>query len=143
MEIDQSKEAIIKEHDPALEVKKVINYGWDGSDKTRVSVDSNGYVNVNSSVSKTINEYTITLTSADTEYSQTIPSNTKQLTFQCRDYNAIRFAFTSGKVAGPKEPYFTLESGQTFTLSHLDLTSKTIYFASSTAGAVVELIITN
>ena len=88
----------------------------------------------------TINEYNITLTLANTEYSQALPANTKKFIFQARTDVDIRYAFTTGKVATPTAPYFTLKAGMIYSEDNLNLTSKTIYWASTTAGAIVELI---
>ncbi len=89
----------------------------------------------------TINEYNTTCTVADTEYSQALPAATKKIQFINRASYDLRYAFTTGKVAGPTAPYFTLKAGQTYFEIDLDLTSKTIYFASSHAGDVVELLV--
>jgi len=88
----------------------------------------------------TPNEYTVTLTSADTEYSQALPAGTKALEFWARESVDIRFAFTSGKVATPTEPYFTLKAGTTYYKENINLTGKTLYLASSVAGSHVEII---
>jgi len=86
------------------------------------------------------NEYTVTLTNADTEYSQALPTGTKALEFWARESVDIRFAFTSGKVATPTEPYHTLKAGTTYYKENINLTGKTLYFASSTAGTHVEIL---
>ena len=88
----------------------------------------------------TPNEYNVTLTNADTEYSQALPAGTKALEFWARESVDIRFAFTSGKVATPTAPYFTLKSGTTYYKENLNLSGKTLYLASSTAGTNVEII---
>jgi len=86
------------------------------------------------------NEYTVTLTNADTEYSQSLPAGTKALEFWARESVDIRFAFTSGKVATPTEPYFTLKAGTTYYKENINLTGKTLYLASSVAGSHVEIL---
>jgi len=88
----------------------------------------------------TPNEYNVTLTNADTEYSQALPAGTKALEFWARESVDIRFAFTSGKVATPTAPYFTLKAGTTYYKESLNLSGKTLYLASSTAGTNVEII---
>jgi len=88
----------------------------------------------------TPNEYNVTLANADTEYSQGLPAGTKALEFWARESVDIRFAFTSGKVATPTAPYFTLKSGTTYYKESLNLSGKTLYLASSTAGTNVEII---
>jgi len=89
----------------------------------------------------TPNEYNITMTNADTEYSQALPSGTKAIQFQCRGDYDIRYSFTAGKVATPTAPYFTLKAGCAAQEDNLNLSGKTIYFACSTAGQVVELLV--
>ena len=91
-------------------------------------------------VSPTI--YNVTLTSADTEYSQAMPTNCRGFEFQCRTESDVRFAFVTGKVAGPTAPYMTLKAGDyyySFPISQGDAPS-TLYLASSTSGVVVEII---
>ena len=89
----------------------------------------------------TINEYAVTLTVVDTEYSQALPANTKGIEFVSRGGYPVRYAFTTGKVATPTGVYFTLKSNCAYeSPATLNLSSKTIYFASDNAGDVVELI---
>ena len=89
----------------------------------------------------TINEYAVILTVVDTEYSQALPANTKGIEFVSRGGYPVRYAFTTGKVATPTGVYFTLKSNCAYeSPATLDLSSKTIYFASDNAGDVVELI---
>lgn len=83
--------------------------------------------------------YNITLTLADTEYSQLLPSSTREVRFRCRTLADVRYAFATGKVATPTAPYLTLPSGMEYSSDMSDLTGTTIYFASSSAGVVVEL----
>ena len=90
-------------------------------------------------VVKKSNIFNITLTNADTEYSQLLPSGARELRFRCRTSYDVRFAFSSGVVAGPTSPYLTLPAGSDYYSDENDLTGKTIYFASSQAGVVIEL----
>ena len=83
--------------------------------------------------------YTVTLTNADTEYSQALPAGTKAFAFRCRSAVDVRFAFETGKVATPTDPYRTLPSGQEYYKEAVNLTGKILYLASSTAGVVVEI----
>jgi len=83
--------------------------------------------------------YNVTLTNADTEYSQTLPANTREFRFRCRTSYDIRYALESGKVATPTAPYLTLPAGSDYYSDWNNLSSKTLYFASSTAGVVVEV----
>ena len=83
--------------------------------------------------------YNKTLTVADTEYSQLLPSGIRQLRFRCRTLFDVRFAYVTGKVATPTAPYLTLPAGADYQSDGNDLSGKTIYFSSSEAGVVVEL----
>jgi hypothetical protein len=83
--------------------------------------------------------YNIVMTTANTEYSQALPANTKRFTFQCQTAFDVRFAFVAGKVATPTAPYMTLKSGAAYYEDTVDLTSKTLYVACGTAGKVLEL----
>lgn len=85
-------------------------------------------------------EYNITLTVANTEYSQVLPPNTRRLCFRCRGNSAtIRYAWATGKVAGPAANYQSLQPGADYILDGVKLASKTLYFASVSAGATVEM----
>ena len=83
--------------------------------------------------------YAVTLTSADTEYSQALPAGLRALSFKARTSVAIRWAFATGKVAAPTDPYETLAAGQTYFKENLVGASLTMYLASATAGTVVEV----
>ena len=83
--------------------------------------------------------YNVTLTVADTEYSQILPDNTRILAFQCRTAFDVRFAFVPGHTATPTAPYMTLKANMTYWMDTADLPSGTLYLASSEAGVVVEI----
>lgn len=87
--------------------------------------------------------YNVTLTLADTQYSQALPANCKGFEFQARTEVDIRFAFVTGKVAGPTAPYNTLKAGDYYYSGPInqEATPSTVYLASPTAGTVVELIV--
>ena len=86
--------------------------------------------------------YNVPLTVADQEYNQTLSSNCARYDVQCRTGYDVRFAFVTGKVAGPTAPYATLKAGGTFTSEFVpqSATAPTLYLASSQAGVVVEII---
>ena len=83
--------------------------------------------------------YNLTLTSADTEYSQAI-TGVKKFTVQCRTSFAVRFAYETGKVAGPTAPYQTIKAGAAFWEDDI-IINDTLYFASSEAGVIVEILV--
>ncbi len=83
--------------------------------------------------------YNVTLTDADTEYSQKLPSSTREIRFRCRTLFDVRFAWETGKVAAPTAPYLTLPAGSDYHSDEKDLTAETLYLASSEADVVVEI----
>jgi hypothetical protein len=84
--------------------------------------------------------FNVTLTDADTEYSLVIPNATKSFTLHCRTSFAVRFAFVTGKVAGPTEPYGTVKPLQAWVSPEKGSWSGTMYFASAQAAVVVEVL---
>lgn len=87
--------------------------------------------------------YNVTLTLADTEYSQAMPNNCRFIEFQCLTAFDVRWAFETGKVAAPTEPYMTLKSGRSYSSPQIDqeTSPSTLYFASSQAAVVVQIIV--
>lgn len=83
----------------------------------------------------------LVLTNLDTQYSWTPPASTAYFTFQCRTAVDIRFAFTTGLVATPTEPYMTLKSGQAYNSPERGLLAPgtIVYFAGDAGGEVVEI----
>ena len=126
---------------------------WDNTDKLAVSlygkgsaagdtelpVFSNTYPGIVDPVTSTPTAYNVTLTTAASEYSQELPANTKGFEFQCRTAYDVRFAYVTGKVAGPTAPYLTLKAGSEYYKENVKLASTTLYLASAQAGVVVEI----
>lgn len=98
---------------------------------------------VDSNVANPLNistTYNVTMTNANTEYSQALPANTRLVEFRCQDITSdVRFAFVTGKVAIPTAPYRNLFAGEVKTIEGMNITDKTLYFASSVAGAKIEI----
>ncbi|MBS7622809.1 hypothetical protein KEJ39_03935 [Candidatus Bathyarchaeota archaeon] len=90
--------------------------------------------------STSANIYNVTMTNADTEYSQALPSNCKKFLIHTRDGTSFRLAFVTGKVATPTEPYFTIPASQSYYEDFIEPSSLTLYFACGTAGKTVEII---
>ena len=86
--------------------------------------------------------HNITLSTANVEYSLVLtPTNAiRTIAFRAREDADVRFAWESGKVAGPTEPYQTLKAGGEYIQSGLYITSPiTLYFACGTGGVHVEV----
>lgn len=84
--------------------------------------------------------YNVTLTNANTEYSQTLPANLRSFSMQARQSADVRWSHETGKVATPVAPYMTMKSGGNVNVGELDPNTLTLYLASATAGTVVEII---
>lgn len=84
----------------------------------------------------------VTLTSADTEYSQVLSTNCRRFEFQCRTEVMTRFAFVTGKVAASTAPFMTLKAGDWYDSGPINqgASPSTLYLASSTAGVVIEIL---
>jgi len=82
--------------------------------------------------------YNVTMTLADTEYSQALPAKTKKFTIHTRDGTAFRLAYETGKVATPTEPYFSIPASAIKSEDNLT-TAVTLYFACAAAAKVIEI----
>ena len=90
--------------------------------------------------------YNIAMLLANTEYSQAIPVYTKMLRFRARGaLQDVRYAWVTGKVAGPATPYLTLMAGMDYSLSDIHVggltgaSNLTLYVACAIAGLSIEL----
>lgn len=82
-----------------------------------------------------------TLTSADTEYSVAL-TRVRFFRMRCRTAADVRFAFATGKVAGPTAPYETMKSGTVYEspiAARDELIDGTLYLANAAGSVVVEL----
>ena len=68
-----------------------------------------------------------------------LPAHTRALEIRNQSAYAMRFSFTTGKVATPTAPYSTIDAGTVFYKDNLDLSSVTLYVASTHAADVVEI----
>ena len=91
-------------------------------------------------IAQTPYTYNVTLTLANTEYSQALPRGTKRFTISERDGNEFRLAFATGLVAAPTEPYETVLASETYWEQNLYLTGVTIYLAAPVVGRVIEIV---
>ena len=83
--------------------------------------------------------YNVTLTAANTEYSQALSANTKKFSIHLRDFSAFRFAYVTGKVAAPTAPYETIPEGSEKVEELIQPATLTLYFASAVAGKIAEI----
>lgn len=108
-------------------------------DYTPIAVDEYGRVKTSSYPATTPAVYNVTMTNADTEYSQALPSGCRKFTVHCRDGTEFRLAFVTGKVATPTAPYLTVPENACYWEDNVK-SSGTIYVACDTAGKVVEIV---
>lgn len=84
---------------------------------------------------------TVTMTSADTEYSLELPSTTKSFTIVNNSAAAFRISNITGQVATPTGVYAAIPAGGSFYESDVNLRQAiTVYAASSTAGTLLTFI---
>lgn len=81
--------------------------------------------------------YNLTLTSANTEYSLTLTGRVYQLTVQCRTAFDVKMGVASGTSGSV---YFTIKSGDAYYEQIVQINEETLYFQSTQAGVVVEVI---
>lgn len=84
--------------------------------------------------------YNVTLTTAETEYSQALPTNTRKVIIKGRG-NAgadIKVTFASGA-----SDYFTISAGGVFSLDMVYLTGVTIYLKGTVSGEIAEILTFN
>ena len=93
-------------------------------------------------VTATPTAYNVTLTVANTEYNQAMPANCRGFEFQCRTEADVRYAFVTGRVAGPAAPWLTLKAGDYYFSPPINqaATPSTLYLATPTAGSIVEIL---
>jgi len=91
------------------------------------------------SVGQTPVLYNVTVTTANTEYSQILPANTKKFSIHLRDYTAFRLAYVTGKVATPVAPYLTIPVGSEKAEELIQPASLTLYFAAPAGTKVAEI----
>ena len=83
--------------------------------------------------------YNLTLTTANTEYSQELPKRTVKIQVQSRNDNDMKISFVSGE-SGSK--YFTIKGGQVYFDSEIFRPdgSYTLYVQSDVANEVAEIL---
>lgn len=89
--------------------------------------------------------HNVTMTVADTEYNQELPQGCKQFTIHTRDESEFRLAFVTGKVATPVAPYLTVLANSRYYENDLYIDAPTgsrvtLYFASASAGKIIEIV---
>ena len=82
-----------------------------------------------------------TMTVANTEYSQALPTGTRKFTVSCVDGTAMRIAFVTGKVATPTAPYYAILANQSYESPDLDGNAAlTVYGGGGGTGKIMQII---
>jgi len=85
----------------------------------------------------------VTITNANTEYTYTIPDDTKKIAFSIQDgvsTDNYRIAYITGKVATPTAPYLKYNSDIEYSETNINLAGTTLYFAHSAGTKVAQII---
>lgn len=81
--------------------------------------------------------YNVTMTLANTEYSQALPPICKKFLIKCRASYPIRVAFAWGETA---VAWVTVPAGMTYWEDLIYTLRMTLYFQCATAGQVAEVV---
>lgn len=130
----------------------VFLWAWDATNGkwVEVAVNASGILQVydpktETELAKKVNKattptkYALTITNADTEYSQALPANTKQFSVHLRDMSAFRIAYETGKVATPTDLYETVPAGSEKYIENIEPSSLTLYIAAPAGTKVAEI----
>ena len=82
--------------------------------------------------------YNLTMTLANTEYSQALPTGTRALTIKNRGHYATQFSYTNG---ASNTTFITIPAGMYYYEEQVNLTGKTIYAQCPQAAQVLEIIV--
>ena len=87
--------------------------------------------------------YNVTMTAADTEYSQALPAGTKKFSVSVQSGAAadvFRIAYVTGKVATPTAPYLTYAGDVEYYEDSVLLEGVTLYLACDNALKVAQIV---
>ena len=90
--------------------------------------------------------HNVTMTLADTEYEQQLTQYTMKFLIKTRDESEFRLAFETGIVAVPAAGYVTINSGCRYYEDDVNVYiadadwDGTLYFASDSAGKIIEIV---
>jgi len=83
--------------------------------------------------------YNVAMANANQEYPQSHTGTVRAYEISTQDRSEFRFAWAMGKVAGPTAPYRAIKANEVYYKENVKLLNPTFYFASGSAGKVVEL----
>ena len=83
------------------------------------------------------NIYNLTLTNANTEYSQALTFSASYFEVKCRTLSDMKLSLVSGQSG---TTYITIPAGASFSSNGQMFGTKTLYLQSGSAGVVAEII---
>lgn len=81
--------------------------------------------------------YNVTITNANSEYSQALPANTKKFLIKCRGSYDIKVCFANGQSG---TTYITVPGGMSYYEDVIQSSTLTLYFQCATAAQVAEIM---
>jgi hypothetical protein len=106
----------------------------DGTDQ--LEINSDGSINVVVPVSGTPAIANLSMPTKNTEYSVSLPANSRQFILRARS-GKLQLCFTSGQ---SNTNYLTIPKGSSFDIGDIKASSLTIYVRSDTSNDVVEVM---
>jgi len=127
--------------DPSEEYFKDGIWGWVDPAWEKLVADAAGHLQVDVVASglsaATPALYNVTMTLANTEYSQALPANCQKFTIKCRTNYDVKLAFTA---AASGVTYLTIPRGMAYSEDLIRPATLTLYFQCPTAAQVAEII---
>lgn len=102
----------------------------------QLAINPDGSINVVVNPAVNFNIANVTATLANTEYSYSFPTGTKKFKIKARGNAKLQIAKTSGQT---NTTFVTVSPGAIFEEQDINITTFTIYFASSKSGEIVEI----
>lgn len=93
------------------------------------------------SAARSLQIFNVTMTLADTQYSQALPFGTKKvrITTDAAVTDNFRVAYVTGKVATPTAPYLKYLGTGEHKIEDIWFEDTTVYFACSTTGKIAQI----
>lgn len=101
-------------------------------------IEITGNITVGADPITTPTIYNVSVTLANTEYSQALPADTRNFMIKCREFGVtLNLAF----VAGQSSTNYIQFTGSNFVMEDSELNGITLYFQADTAGVTAEILV--
>jgi len=115
--------------------------GYDGTDYVAIRVNSLGELSIAGMGATGQTVYNVNVVSADTEYVQAFPDNSKQYFIKARNRaKKLRLSFVKGS-AGASAIHMSIPANGYISPAGLDLTGASAFIESNTAAGKTEIIV--